>query len=98
MAARPAVQHRKRGLPFGGAAGMGDAAVHRQVVGVLHQGVADIAKLGRLAAALVVLPCLGIGPARVRLVRALLLVEVALGIAAKSHIAVPRRQTTASHF
>ncbi len=77
------VQHRKRGLAFGGAAGLRDATVHRQAVAVLHQDMADIAKPGRLTVSLLVEPRLGIGRAGMRLVGALLLVEVAFGVAAR---------------
>jgi len=45
--------------------------------------MADIAKPGRLAVTLLVEPRLGIGRAGMRLVRALLLVEIAFGIAAR---------------
>ena len=51
-APRAAIQHHKCCLPFGGAAGLGDATVHRQTVAVLHHGMADIAESGGLAIAL----------------------------------------------
>src|SRR4030095_12447588 len=53
-AARPAIQHLERRFPFGGAAGLGHATIHRQSVAVLHHGVADVAKPGRLAVTLLV--------------------------------------------
>jgi hypothetical protein len=56
---------------------------------VLHQGMPYVAELGRLTVALFVEPRLRVGRALVRLVGALLLVEVALGVAAGS---VPQQE------
>jgi hypothetical protein len=78
------VDHGKRNLPFGGASGLAHPTQNRQTVAVLHQCVAHIAQLSRLAIALLVEPGLGIGRARMGLVRSLFLVEVALGIASRT--------------
>jgi len=84
------VEQCERGVPFGGTAGLGSAAVYYQPIAVLHHGVADIAKPGMLAASLLVEECLGIGRALVGLVGPLLLMEVACRIAARTlRIIVP---------
>ena len=56
----------------------------RQAVTVLHQGMPDVAKLGRLPVALLVEPCIRIGRALMRLVAAFLPMEVSLGVAART--------------
>ncbi len=76
------VNQRQRRLPLGRAGGLADAAADRQAMTVLHQGMPHVAELGRLPVALLVEPRLRIGRALVRLVGALLLVEVTLGVAA----------------
>src|SRR5450432_554840 len=51
---------------------------------VLHQGMPHVAELGRLPVALLVELCLRVGRTFVRLVGALLLMEVPLGVTARS--------------
>ncbi len=69
-------------MPFGMAVRMGQAGFNHETVAVLHQGMAHIAQLGLLALALAVEAGIGIGDRDVRLVRALLAMEVHFGIAA----------------
>src|ERR1700678_3977871 len=78
----PAVQHGQCRFPLGSASSLSDDAVDRQAMAVLHQRMAHVAELGRLAVALLVEPRLRIGSALVGLVGALLLVKAPLGVAA----------------
>src|SRR6185437_1940570 len=78
----PAIEHDQRRFALGRARRQSDRPIHNQAVAVLHQRVAHVAELGRLAVALLVEPRLGVRGAPVRLVGALLLLEAALGVAA----------------
>ena len=79
-----AVQHGERRLPLGGAGGLGEDAIDRQAVTVLHQCVAHVAEPGRLTVALLVEPRLRISGALMGLVGSLLLMEATLGVAARA--------------
>ena len=54
--------------------------VDHQTVTVLHQGVTQVAELGRLTIAFLVQPCFGFGGAAVRFVGALFLLDAALRV------------------
>jgi hypothetical protein len=85
---RPAVQKIKGLLALGRASSQADRTIHHQSMAVLHQRMPHVAELGRLAVALLVKPRVRIRQAAVCLVRALLLVEVPLGIAARSRAVI----------
>ena len=70
------LEHGLRGAALGGAVGVRDHAGHRQPMPVLHGGVAHIAELGLPPGGLAVKPAVGIAGARMRVVLALLAVEV----------------------
>jgi hypothetical protein len=72
----------QRLVSLGRAGSLIHAAADRQAKTVLHYGMPHIAKPGWLPVAVLVEPRLGIGRALVRLVGALLLMEVALRVAA----------------
>ena len=75
--------HQLQGaLALRGAGGLGEPRADHQPVAVLHQHVAQVAKLGRRGIGLLVQPRLGIGGGLVGLVGALLLAEVGLRILA----------------
>ena len=65
-------------IALGVAVGFGQTGVDHQAVAVLHQGVTHEAELGFLARALAVELGLRVGRRSVRLVRALLPVEIGL--------------------
>src|SRR5689334_20178073 len=75
-------------LRFSAAGGLGDAAVDRQAMAILHQHVARVAQLGFLARPLTRQACLGISGGLVGVVAAPLAVKVHAGIA---RVVVPRR-------
>src|SRR3974390_1133152 len=77
------VDHGKRNLPFGGARRLAHPTQDRQTIAVLHQRMAHVAQLGRLAITFLVEPRLRLGRACMGLVGSLLLVEAALGIASR---------------
>ena len=98
--AAAALDQIERRLSLGRTAGLGDAATNRQTVAVLHQGMTEIAELGRLAVALAVELGVRIGGAPMGLVGALLAVEVAFAIAARAVIIIiiaPIRLAEALH-
>jgi hypothetical protein len=74
--------HGKRSRSLGMTVSLCEAGIGHQAVAVLNQRMAHIAKLGLFAISLAVEASLGISHRGVRLVRALLAVEVDLGIAA----------------
>jgi hypothetical protein len=82
--------HVQRGYPLGMAAGLGQAGIDKQAVAVLHQAVPHEAELGLLALAFPVEPGVQVGRRCMRLIGALLAMEVCLCIAAT---ATGRRST-----
>src|SRR5712691_12383311 len=73
--------HRERGLRLGPAIGLGDVAIDRDPVAVLHQHVPGVAQLGFLARTLARQPRLGVGGRLMGIVAALLAMKVNRGIA-----------------
>src|SRR5215831_670036 len=70
------LEHRLRSAPLSGAGGERDHAGHRQPMPVLHRGVAHVAELRLPPGCLAVKSAVGIGHARMRVVLALLPMEV----------------------
>lgn len=70
------LEHRLRGAALGRPVGERDHAGHRQPMPVLHGGVSHIAKLRLPPGRLAVKAAVGIGRARMRVVLALLSVEI----------------------
>ena len=78
------VDHRQRRLPLGLAGCLRRVRLHDEAVPVLDQRVAHEVELRRLAVALAEQLGVGVGLAFVRVVGALLAVEIALAVAARS--------------
>ena len=74
--------HGERRYPLGVAVSRRQTRINQKAMAVLHQAMADEAKLGFLARSLAVEPCIGIRRRDMRLVRPLLAMEVGFGIAA----------------
>src|ERR1035437_1855355 len=72
----PGLEHDLRGAALGGAIGVRDHAAHRQPMPVLHDGVAHIAELRLPPSGLAVKAAVGIAGTRMRVVLALLPMEV----------------------
>src|SRR5262245_12986065 len=70
------LEHRLRSAPLSGAGGERDHAGHRQPMPAFHRGVAHVAELRLLPGRLAVKSAVGIGRARMRVVFALLPMEV----------------------
>src|SRR5262244_2179974 len=70
------LEHRLRSAPLSGAGGERDHAGHRQPMPVFHGGVAHVAELRLPPRRLAVKSAVGIGRARMRVVLALLPMEV----------------------
>jgi len=79
-----AINQFQRRLPLGSARRLANTAPNRQAMAVLHQGMPDVAKLGRLPVTLLVEPCVRISRALVGVIGALLLVEVAFCVAPRA--------------
>ena len=75
------LDHVQRRDPLGVAVGLGQAGVDHEPIAVLHQGMTHEAELGLLARSLAIEPRLRIGRRGVRLVGALLAMEVRLAVA-----------------
>src|SRR5260370_35095944 len=75
------LEHGLRSVALSGAVGERDHAGHRQPMLVLHGGVAHVAELRLPPGRLAVKPAVGIGLARMRVVLALLPMEVDATIA-----------------
>src|ERR1700722_3564339 len=72
----------RRRYPLGVAVSRRQTGINQKAMAVLHQAMADEAKLGFLARSLAVEPCIGIRRRDMRLVRPLLAMEVGFCIAA----------------
>lgn len=75
------MDHVEGGLAFGMTVGLGQVTLHNHAVAVLHQRMSDEAQHGPGAGGFLVEPRVRIGGRDMRCVRALLALEIDLGIA-----------------